>query len=89
MTPEEVKNLPEAELPVLAQRVRERILETVAANGGHLAASLGTVELTIGLLRTFDPSVDRVLWDVGHQAYGWKILTGRERVFGRLRRHHP
>lgn len=88
MTPEEVKSLPEAELPTLARRVRERILETVAANGGHLAASLGTVELTIGLLRTFDPPVDKVLWDVGHQAYGWKILTGREEAFGGLRRHH-
>ena len=88
MTPEEVKSLPEAELPALARRVRGRILETVAANGGHLAASLGTVELTIGLLRTFDPPADKVLWDVGHQAYGWKILTGREETFGGLRRHH-
>lgn len=88
MTPEDVKNLPEVELPALARRVRERILETVAANGGHLAASLGTVELTIGLLRMFDPPADKVLWDVGHQSYAWKILTGREDEFGRLRRHH-
>ena len=69
MTPEEVKNLPEAELSGLAEKVRKRILESVSANGGHLAASLGTVELTIGLLRTFDPLADKVLWDVGHQAY--------------------
>lgn len=88
MTPEMVKHLPEAELPALAQRVRDVILETVSANGGHLAASLGTVELTIGLLRVFDPPADKVLWDVGHQAYGWKILTGREEAFGRLRRHN-
>ena len=88
MTPEEVKNLPEVELPGLAEKVRKRILESVSANGGHLAASLGTVELTIGLLRTFDPLADKVLWDVGHQAYAWKILTGREDEFGRLRRHH-
>lgn len=88
MTPEEVRNLPAGDLPALAASVREQILETVSANGGHLAASLGAVELAIGLLRTFDPETDRVLWDVGHQAYAWKILTGRGDSFGTLRRHH-
>lgn len=88
MTPKEVRELPSAELPALAERVREQILETVSANGGHLAASLGAVEIAIGLLRTFDPATDKVLWDVGHQAYAWKILTGRGDSFGTLRRHH-
>jgi 1-deoxy-D-xylulose-5-phosphate synthase len=87
VTPAEVKALPENELPALAEKLRSRIIESVAANGGHLAASLGTVELTIGLLRVFSPPEDRILWDVGHQAYAWKMLTGRSGQFGRLRRH--
>lgn len=87
MTPAEVKSMPEAQLPELAAKVRERIIASVAANGGHLSASLGTVELTIALLRTFTPPEDKVLWDVGHQAYTWKILTGRGEDFGTLRRH--
>lgn len=88
MSPDEIKSLPEAELPKLAERVRGRIVEAVAANGGHLASSLGAVEIAIGLLRAFDPPADSVLWDVGHQAYAWKMLTGRggER-FMTLRRH--
>ena len=61
MTPEEVKSLPEARLPDLAENVRKTIIASVAANGGHLAASLGTVELAIALLRTFDPPEDKVL----------------------------
>ena len=87
MTPEDVKSMPEAELPDLAESVRRKIIESVAANGGHLAASLGTVELAIALLRTFDPPEDNVLWDVGHQAYAWKILTGRGDDFGTLRKY--
>ena len=88
MTPEEIKVLPASDLPELARKVRGRILEVVSGNGGHLAASLCTVELTIALLRTFDPPADKVLWDVGHQAYAWKILTDREASFGSLRCHH-
>ena len=82
-----VKEMPERELADLARDVRAQILKTVAANGGHLAASLGAVELAIGLLRVFCPPEDKVLWDVGHQAYAWKILTGRGERFGTLRRH--
>ena len=77
--------MPVGELPALARQLRSRILETVSANGGHLASSLGTVELAIGLLRTFDPPTDKILWDVGHQAYAWKLLTGRDELFDRLR----
>ena len=88
MTPAEVKALPPEKLQDLASDVRARILKVVGANGGHLASSLGAVELAIGLVRAFDPAYDRIVWDVGHQAYAWKILTGRDAAFGTLRRHH-
>ena len=68
-----------------ADALRRQIVEAVAANGGHLAASLGAVELAIALRRTFSPPSDKVLWDVGHQAYAWKLLTGRTEGFKRLR----
>ena len=87
MTPAEVKALSPGQLEKLADDVRARILEAVGANGGHLASSLGAVELAIGLVRVFDPAQDRVVWDVGHQAYAWKILTGRGESFTTLRRH--
>ena len=60
-----------------ALEVRQRILETVSKNGGHLASSLGAVEIAMALREVFDPERDRVVWDVGHQAYAWKLLTGR------------
>ena len=88
MTPAEVKALPTAQLPKLADDVRARILEVVGTNGGHLASSLGAVELALGLVRTFDPESDRIVWDVGHQSYAWKILTGRDESFSTLRRHN-
>lgn len=69
-----------------AQEIRKTILEAVAANGGHLASSLGVVELTMALVDVFDPWKDRIVWDVGHQAYAWKILTGRAGDFSTLRR---
>ncbi|MCQ2388478.1 MAG: 1-deoxy-D-xylulose-5-phosphate synthase [Kiritimatiellae bacterium] len=81
----DVKALAPGELPELAAEVRAAMLETTSRTGGHLASSLGAVELTIGLLRTFDPEKDRVLWDVGHQTYAWKILTGRKDAFPTLR----
>ena len=86
MTPDEVKSLPSGELPALASRLRRQMLESVSRNGGHLASSLGAVELAIALVRVFDPAKDRVLWDVGHQAYAWKLLTGRDERFDTLRR---
>ena len=78
---------PEDQFPKLAAEVRDRILETVSQNGGHLASNLGVVELTIALLATFRPETDRIVWDVGHQGYAWKLLTGRADKFGTLRRH--
>ncbi len=79
--------LPEEKLPQLAREIRRKIIETVAARGGHLGANLGVVELTIALERCFDPEVNPILWDVGHQAYTHKLLTGRLADFDRLRRH--
>ena len=69
-----------------AEEIRRRILDVVLANGGHLASSLGAVEIAMALAETFDPLRDRVVWDVGHQAYAWKILTGRDGAFDTLRR---
>ena len=65
--------------------LRQEILEVVSKNGGHLASSLGAVELACALARVFDPERDRVLWDVGHQSYAWKLLTRRRTAFGTLR----
>jgi len=84
-SPAAVRALPAGELDSLAQELRERIITTVSRNGGHLAANLGSVELTIALLRAFDPAVDRIVWDVGHQTYAWKLLTGRHGQFDSLR----
>ena len=69
-----------------AAELRSRIIETVSKNGGHLASSLGAVEISMALAEVFNPAVDRIVWDVGHQAYAWKILTGRDESFSSLRR---
>ena len=66
--------------------LRHRILETVSKNGGHLASSLGAVEIAMALADVFNPETDRIVWDVGHQAYAWKILTGRDAAFPTLRK---
>jgi 1-deoxy-D-xylulose-5-phosphate synthase len=84
--PRDLKRLPPEALPELAAEMRERILTVVSKNGGHLAPSLGTVELTIALHYVFDTPDDIVIWDVGHQAYGHKILTDRNDRFDTIRR---
>ena len=84
-TPHQLKRLGEAELDILAEELRERIVEVVSSNGGHLASNLGIAELTIALHNVFDFSHDRLLWDVGHQCYAHKILTGRGKRFHTLR----
>ncbi len=84
-TPDDVKAVEAARLPALAEEIRETIIETLSATGGHLASNLGVVELTIALLRVFCPPRDKVIWDVGHQTYTWKLLTGRRERFGTLR----
>ncbi|MCK9309861.1 MAG: 1-deoxy-D-xylulose-5-phosphate synthase [Candidatus Cloacimonetes bacterium] len=83
--PKVIKELNPNELQLLAKEVRARIVEVVSHTGGHLAPSLGAVDFTIALLHLFDPLKDRIVWDVGHQSYGWKILTGRNARFETLR----
>ncbi len=79
--PKDLKNLSMDKLPQLAQELREFIINIVAAKEGHLGASLGVVELTIALHYVFNTPDDKLIWDVGHQAYGHKILTGRKEIF--------
>lgn len=83
--PADLKKLSNIQLTKLAQEVRASILEVVSANGGHLAPSLGVVELTIGLLAVMDVPRDKLIWDVGHQCYPYKILTDRRDCFHTLR----
>jgi len=84
-SPDDIKKLSIDELSQLADEVRELIIDTVSRTGGHLASSLGGVELTIALLKVFSPPDDRIVFDVGHQAYAYKILTDRRKVFHTLR----
>lgn len=83
--PAAIRKLKQKELDLLATEVRKRIVEVSSRNGGHLAPSLGAVEIAISLLHSFDPLKDRIVWDVGHQSYAWKILTGRNERFDTLR----
>ncbi len=84
-SPEKLKELPLSSLPDLAKEIRERIISVVNNNGGHMASNLGVVELTIALHRVFDSPVDQFVWDVGHQCYTHKILTGRNEDFDSIR----
>ena len=84
-SPEDLKRLRREQLPQLAQEIRERLIEACSVTGGHIGASLGVVELAIALLYEFDSPHDKVVWDVGHQAYAWKLLTGRNDRFETLR----
>ncbi len=85
-TPLDLRALPETRLPVLAHELREFLIQTVAKTGGHFSANLGAVELTIALHYVFDTPEDRLVWDVGHQSYPHKILTGRRTRMETLRR---
>lgn len=86
--PNDVKELKEQELPILADEIRQFIIDKVSDNGGHLASNLGVVELTIALHRCLDFPQDKLIWDVGHQSYTHKILTGRKNGFDSLRKYH-
>lgn len=86
-TPQDLKMLSMEELSVLGGEIRQTILNTVSQTGGHLSSGLGVVELTIALHRVFHAPADKILWDVGHQTYPHKLLTGRQVPFGTLRRH--
>ena len=86
-SPQDLKKLARSELPDLAEEIRNVIIKTVSSTGGHLAPSLGVVELTIALHYVFDLPTDKIIWDVGHQAYTHKLLTGRRDRFHTLRQH--
>ena len=83
--PAALRSLDRKQLPQLAEELRGYVLESVAGTGGHLSSNLGTVELTIALHYVFDTPEDRIVWDVGHQTYAHKILTGRREAMARLR----
>jgi 1-deoxy-D-xylulose-5-phosphate synthase len=86
-SPADLKGLSPAELEKLAAELRQEIIATVTNTGGHLASNLGVVELTIALHRVFDSPRDKIIWDVGHQSYVHKLLTGRRENFGTLRQY--
>ena len=84
-SPSDLKELTRCQLPELSKELRQYILESVAKTGGHLSSNLGTVELTVALHYIFNTPHDRLIWDVGHQAYAHKLLTGRADRFHTLR----
>ena len=85
--PNDIKNLNEEELKILAQEIREFLLNKISVTGGHLASNLGVVELTMALHLALDFPRDKIIWDVGHQSYTHKILTGRKAGFDELRKY--
>ena len=86
-SPADLKKIPRADLPIVAEELRDYMVSVIAKIGGHLASSLGAVELTIALHYLFDTPKDKIVWDVGHQAYGHKILTGRRDRFPTIRQY--
>lgn len=86
VSPADLKGLSLEQLECLARELRQTIIQTVAKNGGHLAPSLGVVELTLAMLSVYSPPEDKIVWDVGHQAYAYKLLTGRGDRFHTLRK---
>lgn len=86
-SPDDLKKLGNDKLPILAEELRQIIIEQVSSSGGHLASNLGVVELTIALHYVFDTPYDKIIWDVGHQSYSHKLLTGRFEKFQTLRKY--
>jgi len=84
-TPDELRKLEVSQLPQLADELRRYVIESVSVTGGHLGASLGTIELTVALHYVFETPIDKLVWDVGHQTYGHKILTGRRNRMDTMR----
>ena len=84
-SPTDLKKLPREQLAALADELRQFVLDSVSKTGGHLSSNLGTVELSIALHYVFDTPQDRIVWDVGHQSYPHKILTGRRERMNTLR----
>ncbi|MCI8859104.1 MAG: 1-deoxy-D-xylulose-5-phosphate synthase [Lachnospiraceae bacterium] len=85
--PNDIKKLRESELPILAGEIREFLIQKISENGGHLASNLGTVELTMAMHLVFELPKDKIVWDVGHQSYTHKLLTGRREGFDQLRKY--
>ena len=83
----DIKNLKPEELPVLAAEIRDFLVQKISVTGGHLASNLGAVELTMALHLVFELPKDKIIWDVGHQSYTHKILTGRREMFDELRKY--
>lgn len=83
--PEDLKKLDKRENIILSQELREFLINSVSQTGGHLGSNLGVVELTLSLFQAFDFDKDKIVWDVGHQSYVYKILTGRKDGFKKLR----
>ena len=86
-SPADLKRVPREELPTVAEELRDYLVTVISKTGGHLASSLGAVELTLALHYTFNAPKDKIVWDVGHQAYGHKILTGRRDRFSTIRQY--
>jgi len=86
-SPEDLKKLDPADLVKVSEELRQYIIDAVSHNPGHLGASLGVVELTVALHYVFNTPYDKIIWDVGHQAYGHKILTGRRDRFSTNRKY--
>ena len=86
-SPDDLRKLPAEDLPEVCTELREKIIDELSRNPGHFGSSLGVVELTVALHYAFNTPYDRIVWDVGHQAYGHKILTGRREGFEGLRKY--
>ena len=86
-SPADLKKLKREDLPKLAEEIRERLLQVISETGGHLGSNLGIVELTLAMHYVFDSPVDKFVWDVGHQSYVHKLLTGRKDRFDTLRQY--
>ena len=85
--PSDLQKLPPADLVQVSDELRNFIIDVVSSNPGHFGASLGVVELTVALHYVFNTPKDKIIWDVGHQAYGHKILTGRRKIFHTNRKY--
>ena len=83
--PEDIRKVPKKDLKRLAQEIREFLIGSISGTGGHLASNLGVVELTMAMYLAFSPPEDKIIWDVGHQSYTHKILSGRKKDFSGLR----
>ncbi len=86
--PQQIRHFSPGQLEQLAGEIRQFLIDSISETGGHFSSNLGTVELTVALMHRFDFLQDRIVWDVGHQAYPYKILTGRKNRFHTLRQHH-